>query len=103
MHPLVGRNPKPSLRLVQPDAFYLIRLAETGEVIAYSAWLRLHSPPEPEEIAADPVAAAIWRHCDARGPVRPGDHLAVSCLIVAKDLIVVMPVRRKPSFSVPEM
>jgi hypothetical protein len=68
----------------QPDAFHLIRLAETGEVIAYSAWLRLHSPPEPAEIAADPVAAAIWRHCDARGPVRPGDHLAVSCLIVAK-------------------
>src|ERR1700683_741262 len=23
VHPLVGRNPKPSLRLVQPDAFYL--------------------------------------------------------------------------------
>ena len=52
----------------QPDAFHLQRRAETGEVVAFSAWLRLHGP-QPEEIAADPVVAATWRHCDTM--VRP--------------------------------
>ena len=66
----------------QPDAFHLLRRAETGEVIAFSAWLRLHGP-DPEEITTDPIVAAIWRHCDAHGPVRPGEHVAVSRFIVA--------------------
>ena len=61
----------------QPDAFHLQRRSETGEVVAFSAWLRLHSP-EPDEIAADPVIAAAWRHCDTFGPIRPGEHIAGS-------------------------
>ena len=75
----------------QPDAFHLLRRAETGEVIAFSAWLRLNDAPEPEEIANDPVVAAIWRHCDAHGPIRPGDHIAVSCFVVAEAYGVVSP------------
>jgi hypothetical protein len=74
----------------QPDAFHLLRRAETGEIIAFSAWLRLHGP-EPEEIATDPIAAAIWRHCDAHGPVRSGEHVAVSGFIVAEAYGVVSP------------
>ena len=61
----------------QPDAFHLQRRSETGEIVAFSAWLRLHGP-EPDEIAADPVIAAAWRHCDTFGPTRPGEHIAVS-------------------------
>ncbi len=61
----------------QPDAFHLQRRAETGEIVAFAAWLRLHRP-EPDEIAADPVIAAAWRHCDTDGPTHPGEHIAVS-------------------------
>ncbi|GLE53547.1 hypothetical protein ATCCBAA256_31070 [Mycobacterium montefiorense] len=61
----------------QPDAFHLQRKADTGEIVAFSAWLRLHHP-EPEEIAADPVIAAAWRHCATDGPTRPGEYIAVS-------------------------
>jgi hypothetical protein len=68
----------------QPDAFHLQRRAETGEVVAFSAWLRLHRP-EPDEITADPVIAAVWRHCDTDGPTRPGEHIAVSRFTVDSD------------------
>jgi hypothetical protein len=61
----------------QPDAFHLHRRAETDEVIAFSAWLRL-SEPKHEEIAADPVVAAVWRYCDSHGPALPGEHFAVA-------------------------
>jgi hypothetical protein len=61
----------------QPDAFHLQRRAETGEVVAFSTWLRLHRR-DPDEITADPVIAAVWRHCDTHGPSRPGEHVAVS-------------------------
>jgi hypothetical protein len=75
----------------QPDAFHLLRRAETGEVVAFSVWLRLHGP-EPVQIAADPLVAAVWRHCDAHGPVRPGEHVAVSGFIVAEAYGVVSPI-----------
>jgi len=65
----------------QPDGFHVQRRAETGEVIAFSAWLRL-SGPKPEEIAADPVVAAVWRHCNSHGPALPGEHVAVSRFFV---------------------
>jgi hypothetical protein len=68
----------------QPDAFHLQRRAETGEVVAFSAWLRLDCP-EPDEIAADPVIAAVWRHCEMHGPPRSGEHIAVSRFTVDVD------------------
>lgn len=61
----------------QPGGFHLQRQSESGAVLAFCAWLRLDAP-DPTEIAADPVVAAVWRHNDVHGPSRPGEHIAVS-------------------------
>ncbi|MEV0828898.1 ATP-binding protein [Nonomuraea rubra] len=65
----------------RPEAFRLYRRTETGEPVAFSAWLRLEKLDE-EEVAADPVVAAAWAHARATTPVRAGEHLAVSRLWV---------------------
>ncbi|MFC7106729.1 ATP-binding protein [Nonomuraea rubra] len=65
----------------QPEAFRLYRRTETGELVAFSAWLRLAELDE-RELAADPVVAAAWAHARATTPVRAGEHLAVSRLWV---------------------
>ncbi|MFE6904597.1 ATP-binding protein [Streptomyces sp. NPDC057717] len=61
----------------QPRGFHLQRHTETGEILGFCAWLRLEHPI-PDEIALDPVVAAVWRHSEAHGPPRPGEHIAVS-------------------------
>ncbi|TMR10465.1 hypothetical protein ETD86_39350 [Nonomuraea turkmeniaca] len=63
----------------RPEAFRLYRRAETGEVVAFSAWLRLAELDE-QELAADPIVAAAWAHARATTPLRAGEHLAVSRL-----------------------
>ncbi|MET9251853.1 ATP-binding protein [Nonomuraea sp. NPDC003709] len=63
----------------QPEAFRLYRRTETGEPVAFSAWLRLAEPDE-EELAADPIVARAWAHARATTPLRAGEHLAVSRL-----------------------
>ncbi|MDF5755070.1 ATP-binding protein [Spongiactinospora sp. TRM90649] len=60
----------------QPEAFRLYRRTETGEPVAFSAWLRLTELDE-EEVTADPVVAATWAHARATTPLRAGEHLAV--------------------------
>ncbi|RBQ17703.1 ATP-binding protein [Spongiactinospora rosea] len=60
----------------QPEAFRAYRLIETGEPVAFFAWLTLSEPAE-EEIAADPVVASVWAHARATAPLRAGEHLAV--------------------------
>ncbi|MEV1004541.1 ATP-binding protein [Nonomuraea sp. NPDC050202] len=65
----------------QPEAFRLYRRTETGELVAFSAWLRLAELDE-RELAADPVVAAAWAHARATTPLRAGEHLAVSRLWV---------------------
>ncbi|MGJ6969240.1 ATP-binding protein [Streptosporangium sp. G11] len=60
----------------QPEAFRVYRWTETGEPVAFCAWLRLERPDE-EEITADPITAAAWAHCRATAPLRIGEHLAV--------------------------
>ncbi|WP_327587239.1 ATP-binding protein [Nonomuraea sp. NBC_00507] len=60
----------------RPHAFRLYRLAETGEPVAFSAWLRLEEPDE-QELAADPIAAAAWAHSRTTAPLRSGEHLAI--------------------------
>ncbi|MEW1841475.1 ATP-binding protein [Nonomuraea angiospora] len=60
----------------QPEAFRLYRRTETGEPVAFSAWLRLAQLDE-EELSADPVVAAAWAHARATTPLRAGEHLAV--------------------------
>ncbi|WP_042373389.1 hypothetical protein [Streptacidiphilus neutrinimicus] len=36
------------------------------------------SPPDPDDLATDPVVAAAWQYTEAAGPVRPGEHIGVS-------------------------
>jgi hypothetical protein len=61
----------------QPQAFYVERRTETGEVVAFHAWLNLDRA-EPDELATDPVIAALWHHLTTHAPSRPGEHVAVS-------------------------
>ncbi|MEW9528215.1 ATP-binding protein [Microbispora sp. NPDC049125] len=63
----------------RPEAFRLYRRTETGEPVAFSAWLRLAELDE-EELTADPVVATAWAHARATTPLRAGEHLAVSRL-----------------------
>ncbi|MEV4021151.1 ATP-binding protein [Nonomuraea angiospora] len=65
----------------RPEAFWLYRRTETGEVVAFTAWLRLTELDE-EELTADPIVAAAWAHARATTPLRAGEHLAVSRLWV---------------------
>jgi hypothetical protein len=60
----------------QPSGFHVHRRADTDEVVAFSAWLRL-AEPDPVETGFDPVAAVAWHHAAAAGPVRPGEHIAI--------------------------
>ncbi|WP_164903641.1 ATP-binding protein [Nonomuraea polychroma] len=65
----------------QPEAFRLYRRTETGEPVAFSAWLRLAELDE-QELAADPIVAQAWVHARATTPLRAGEHLAVCRLWV---------------------
>ncbi|MFD5426471.1 AAA family ATPase [Streptomyces sp. NPDC127084] len=62
----------------QPEAFSVYRLVSTGRVVAFTARLALPAPPDPEDVATDPVVAAAWEHTETAGPVRPGEHIGVS-------------------------
>jgi hypothetical protein len=60
----------------QPEAFRVYRRTETGEPVAFSAWLRLAELDE-QELAVDPVVAGAWAHARATTPLRAGEHVAV--------------------------
>ncbi|MFD8080808.1 AAA family ATPase [Kitasatospora sp. NPDC059722] len=62
----------------QPEAFSVYRLVGTGRVVAFTARLALPAPPDPEDLATDPVVAAAWAHTEAAVPVRPGEHIGIS-------------------------
>ncbi|WP_354644547.1 ATP-binding protein [Kitasatospora camelliae] len=62
----------------QPQAFSVYRLVSTGRIVAFTARLALPAPPDPEDLATDPVVAAAWAYTDATDPVRPGEHIGVS-------------------------
>ncbi|MFI8447243.1 ATP-binding protein [Streptomyces erythrochromogenes] len=62
----------------QPQAFSVYRLVSTGRIVAFTARLVLPAPPDPEDLAADPVVAAAWRYTDATAPVSPGEHIGIS-------------------------
>jgi AAA ATPase-like protein len=66
----------------RPEAFYVYRSTQTGEVVAFFAWLRIE---EPEGLEADPVVAAAWRHARAMGPIRPGEYMALARFSVYPD------------------
>ncbi|WP_405016301.1 ATP-binding protein [Kitasatospora sp. NBC_00070] len=62
----------------QPQAFSVYRLVSTGRIVAFTARLALHAPPDPDDLAADPVVAAAWAYTEATAPVSPGEHIGVS-------------------------
>ncbi|MFJ3230734.1 ATP-binding protein [Streptomyces sp. NPDC086787] len=62
----------------QPGAFSVYRLVNTGRVVAFTARLALSFPPDPQDLATDPVVAAAWEYADATAPVREGEHIGIS-------------------------
>ncbi|MER6032110.1 ATP-binding protein [Streptomyces sp. NPDC001851] len=62
----------------QPQAFSVYRLVSTGRIVAFTARLALPAPPDPQDLATDPVVAAAWRYTDATAPVSPGEHIGIS-------------------------
>lgn len=59
----------------QPEAFRVYRSTQTGEVVAFFAWLRLQDPPGTD---VDPIVGAAWSHVRATAPLRPGEHMALA-------------------------
>ncbi|WP_433193932.1 ATP-binding protein [Nocardia sp. CA-107356] len=59
----------------QPAAFRAYLATQTGEVVAFSAWLEL---AEPVGLEVDPVVAAAWRYARAHGPLRSGEYMALA-------------------------
>ncbi|MFI9248716.1 ATP-binding protein [Streptomyces sp. NPDC053069] len=62
----------------QPQAFSVYRLVSTGRTVAFTARLALPAPPDPQDLATDPVVAAAWAYTDATAPVSPGEHIGIS-------------------------
>ncbi|MEU6705406.1 ATP-binding protein [Streptomyces wuyuanensis] len=62
----------------QPQAFSVYRRVGTGRIVAFTARLVLPAPPDPQDLATDPVVAAAWAHTESTAPVRPGEHIGVS-------------------------
>ncbi|WP_242642481.1 ATP-binding protein [Lentzea alba] len=58
----------------QPEGFRVYRSA--GRLLGFMAVLRLEAP-SPDDLAADPVIAALWKHVEAVAPLRQGEHLGV--------------------------
>ncbi|MFF7472798.1 ATP-binding protein [Streptomyces sp. NPDC008092] len=65
----------------RPDAFTVYRDPATGEPVGFMAWLRL-AAMDARETGADPVVAAAWEHSRTAGPVRSGEHLALTRFMV---------------------
>ena len=58
----------------QPEGFRVYRSA--GRLLGFMAALRLEAP-SPDDLAADPVIAALWKHVEAVAPLRQGEHLGI--------------------------
>jgi AAA ATPase domain len=58
----------------QPEAFRVVRRADTREVTGLLACVRL-TQPRREDREADPFADAAWAHVGQDTPPRPGEHL----------------------------
>ncbi len=59
----------------QPEGFRVYRATQTGEIVAFFAWLRLREPLDP---GLDPVVEAAWAHARSTAPLRPGEHMALA-------------------------
>ncbi|MGY1652467.1 AAA family ATPase [Geodermatophilus sp. SYSU D01119] len=60
----------------RPGGFRVYRYAGSTRPVAFMAVLHM-AAPSPEDLAADPVVAALWEHVSATAPLRPGEHLAI--------------------------
>jgi hypothetical protein len=76
----------------QPEAFRQFR-DSAGEVAGFVARLSLHLA-QPEDIAADPGAAALWRYAHQHHPPRPGEQVLAWRFLVDRD-----PDERHPRLS----
>lgn len=59
----------------QPEGFRVYRSTQTGEIVAFFAWLRLR---EPLDTGVDPVVDAAWAHARSTAPLRPDEHMALA-------------------------
>ncbi|MFI9273359.1 ATP-binding protein [Kitasatospora sp. NPDC052896] len=62
----------------QPQAFDVFRLVNTGRTVAFTVRLVLPAPPDPLDLATDPIVAAAWEHTAATAPVSPGEHIGMT-------------------------
>lgn len=60
----------------QPAAFDVYRHSRDGIIAGFQVTLRL-TAADPDEIAADPVVAAVWAHA-ASAPPRSGEHILLT-------------------------
>ncbi|WP_439377229.1 BTAD domain-containing putative transcriptional regulator [Amycolatopsis lexingtonensis] len=66
----------------RPEAFYVLRCADSNRLRAFMSWLTLREP-EPEVLDADPVLADIWDDIGRNAP--PGGHIAVARHLICPD------------------
>lgn len=59
----------------QPEAFRLVR--EAGELVGVFAILHVDEPRE-DDLAADPVLAAVWHSARTSGRIQPGEAIGVA-------------------------
>jgi hypothetical protein len=59
----------------QPGAFRVYCSAQTDQVVAFGAWLRLD---DVTGVDTDPVVAEAWEHLRSRAPLREGEYLALA-------------------------
>ncbi len=60
----------------QPEAFTVFRTPGTRRPTGFIAHVRLGDQPG-DEVEADPVVAAVWRHIRTTAPMRPGEQVLV--------------------------
>jgi hypothetical protein len=77
----------------QPEAFTIYRTqgadarsaaAPGGELAGMVAWLTLTEADD--EVRADPVAAAAWRHVEEHGPPAPGEQVLLQRFMIDRDV-----------------
>ena len=66
----------------QPEAFTVYRIR--GELAGMVAWLTLTKADD--DVRADPVAAAAWRHVEGHGPPAPGEQVLLNRFTIDRDL-----------------
>jgi hypothetical protein len=66
-----------------PEAFVVYRSSGSGDPVGFLVSLRLTEPQE-EENAVDPVVAEAWAHVRRTSPLRDGEHLAITRIMLAR-------------------